>query len=82
MTKGRNIKNFVKSQPFLCTPAVSLDVSDDLQAEISRFGCRSFRCFCLFSQNLAPLRSVFISYPLVIVLHLESIENNLFELGI
>ena len=63
------------------TPAVSPDVSDSLQAEISGFAVK-FSLFCLFSQNLARLSSVFIffSSPLVIVLYLGSFENNLFEL--
>ena len=50
----------------------------DLQVEVSS----NFSLFCLFSQNLARLLSgfMFISCPLVIVLYLESSENNLFEL--
>ena len=48
----------------------------DIQTEVSKVSL-----FCLFSQNLARLQSFlsFISYNLVIILHLELFEDNLFE---
>ena len=45
VTKGRNIKNFVKSQPLFDVHGKFLI---DLQAEIMKFGCRIFRCFAYF----------------------------------
>ena len=81
MTKGRNIKKHVKSQPLFDVHRQYLwTFLTDLQAEVSRFRCPIFLLFCLFSQNYHRFLS-FISYPLVIVLHLESFENNLVELS-
>ena len=65
MTNGRNIENFLKSQPLFDVYQQYLwKFLIELQAEVSRFCCRILS---------------FISYPLVIVLHLESFENNLIE---
>ena len=44
MTTGRNIKNFVKSQPFFDVYTFLID----LQAEVSRFHSRIFHCFAYF----------------------------------
>ena len=53
MTKGRNIKNSVKSEPLFDVHWRYLDkFLIDLQAKVSRFRCR-ISLFCLFSQNLA-----------------------------
>ena len=52
-------------------------------SSISRgFAVELFTVLLIFSQNLARFSSVLslMSYPLVTVLHLESFENNLFEL--
>ena len=81
MIKGRNIKNFVKSQLFF-------DVHQywtfliDLQAEVSRFRCRFFSCFAYFLKLQHDYHQFLILYKLssVIVLHLEPFENNFFEL--
>ena len=82
MTEGRNIKNFVKSQPLFDVHRQYLQTFViDLQGEVSRFRCRIFHCFAIFSKVSSHNRILpFISYPLVTVLHLESSENNLFEL--
>ena len=49
VTKGRNIKDFVKSRPLFdvqwqCVQTFLID----LQAEVSRFRCRIFHCFVYF----------------------------------
>ena len=63
MTKGRNIKNFVKSKPPFDVHRQYLQTFlTDLQAAVLRFRWRIF--YCLFSQNLAPLSSGFIFYKL------------------
>ena len=86
MTKGRNIKNFVKSPPLFDVHwAVSLDVFDRFTGRNFEVTLSNFSLFCLFSQNLARLSGFifyksFISYPLVIFLHLWSFENNLSKL--
>ena len=81
--KRKDIINFVKSQPlfdvhwqYLWTFLI------DLQADVSRFRCRVFHCFPNVIKiwlNYNWFLS-FISYPLVIFLHLESFEKELFEL--
>ena len=80
MTQGKDIINFVKNQPLFDVHRQHLwTFLIDLQAEVSKFGCRIFHCFAYFSR----LSSVFIFYKLSagqIVLHLESCENNRFEL--
>ena len=52
MTKGRNIKNFVKSQPLFDIHREYLwTFRIDLQAEVSRFHCLIFlRCLLIFSK--------------------------------
>ena len=83
MPEGRKIKNFVKSQPLFDVHRQYLQAFlIDLQAGVSRFPCRIFRCFAYFFRIYLHYHRVlsFISYPLVIVLHLESPENSLFEL--
>ena len=54
----------------------------DLQAEVSWFRRRIFHCFAYFLKIWLDYHRVlsFITYPLVTVLHLETFENNLFEL--
>ena len=75
VTKGRNIKNLVKSQPLLDVYRQYVwTFLIDLQVSLSNFSL-----FFVFSETLAQLPS-FISYPLVIDLHLESFKNNHFEL--
>ena len=60
MTKGRNIKNFVKSRPLYDVhQQYLLTFLIDLRAEVSRV-----LLFCLFSQNLIRLSSVCIFYKL------------------
>ena len=83
MTKGSNTKNFVKSQPLYDVHRQYLKTFlIDLQTEVSRFRCRIFQYFAYFSKFSLIIIGfyVFLSYPLVIVLHLESFENNLFKL--
>ena len=67
--KGKkNIKNFVKGQPLSDVHRQYLKTFPiDLQAQVSRFRFQSFSLFCLFSQNLARLSSVFIFYKLSLV---------------
>ena len=49
VTKGRNIKNFVKSQPLFDVHRQYLQtILIDLQVVVSRFSCRIFRCFAYF----------------------------------
>ena len=49
MTKGRNIKNSVKSQPLFDVHGQYLwTFLIDLQAEVSRYRCRFFHCFAYF----------------------------------
>ena len=49
MTKVKNIKNFVKSQPLFDVHLLSLQkFLIDLQAEVSRFRCRIFHYFAYF----------------------------------
>ena len=49
MTKGRNIKNFVKNQPLFDVHKQYLQTFlIDLQAEVLRFCCGIFRCFAYF----------------------------------
>ena len=51
VTKGRNIKNFVKSQPlFDVHQQYVWTCLIDLQAEVSRFRCRIFHCFAFLSK--------------------------------
>ena len=66
MTKGRNIYNFVNSQPLVDvrTPAVSLDVSDRFTGWRFEVSLSNVSLFFLSSQNLARLSSVFIFYKL------------------
>ena len=83
MTKGRNIKNFVKSQPLFDLHRQYLQTFlIDIQAEDSRFRCRIFHCFAYFLKLYLDYHRVlsFISYPLQTIFHLESFENNLFKL--
>ena len=72
MAKGRNIKNFVKSQPLF----------DVHRQYLQRLRCRNFYCYAYFLKIQHDYHRVlsFTNYPFVIVLHLESFENNLFEL--
>ena len=58
-----------------------LDVSDRLQAGVSRFHCRISHCFAYFLKIYLDYHRFlsFINYPLVTDLHLESFKNNLFE---
>ena len=79
MTKRRNVKNSVESQPLFDVHWQYLQI--DLQAEVSRFRCRIFLCFAYFLKISLDYHQFlfFISCPLVIVLHLESFKNNLFE---
>ena len=77
MTKGRNtVKKLriAKSQPLFDVHRQYLQTFlIDLQAEVSRFRCRIFHCF---SYQLDYHRFLsFISFPLVIVLYLESFEK-------
>ena len=56
MTKGRSIKNFVKSQSLFDIHQQYVQTFlIDLQGEVS---LSNFSLFCLFSQNLARLSSV------------------------
>ena len=49
MTKGRSIKNFVKSKPpFDVHRQYFQTFLIDSQAEVSRFGFRVFPCFAYF----------------------------------
>ena len=83
VTKGTNIKSFVKSQPLFDVHWQNLlTFLTDLQVEVSRFRCLIFHFFCYFLRILLDYLRVlfFISYILVIVLYLESFRNNLFEL--
>ena len=49
VTKGRNIKDFVLSQPIFDVQQQYLyTFLTDLQAEVSRFRCRIFHCFAYF----------------------------------
>ena len=49
MTKRRNIKNFIKSQPLFDVFLQYLQTFlIDLQAEVLRFRSGSFRCFAYF----------------------------------
>ena len=49
MTKGRNIKNSVKSQPLFDVHRQYLQMFlIDLQTEVSKFRCRIFHCFAYF----------------------------------
>ena len=84
VTKGRNIQKFVKNQPLFDIHRQYLwTFLIDLQAEALRFCCRIFHYFAYFLKIPFDYHRVlsFISYPLVIVLHLESFENNnLFKL--
>ena len=80
VTKGRNIKNFVKSQPLFDVHRQYLQMFlIDLQTKVSRIRCRIFHSFAYFLKIWLDYHRVlsFISYPLVIVLHLELFENNL-----
>ena len=56
----------------------------ELQAEVSRFCCRTFHSFAYFLKIQLSYHRVlsFISYPVMNVLHLEQFENNLFELDV
>ena len=46
MTKGRNIKNFLKSQPLFDVHRQYVwTFLTDLQVEVPRFRCRIFHCF-------------------------------------
>ena len=49
MTKGREITNFAKSQPFFDVHRQYLEVSlTELQAKVSRFRFRIFQCLLDF----------------------------------
>ena len=77
MTKGRNIKNFIKSQPLFDVHRQYLQTFlIDLRAEVLRF-----RRFAYFLKIYLDYNSFLsnISYPPMIVLHLASFANNLFE---
>ena len=85
MTKERKIIIFERSQPPFDVHRQYLDVSlIDLKARVSRFRCRIFHCFvdfltiCLDYHRFLSLKS----YWLMIFLHLESLENKLFELDL
>ena len=82
MAKVRIINNFVKNQLLFDVHQQYLQTFViDLQPEVSRFRCRIFHCFAYFLRIKLDYHRIlsFISYPLVIVLYLESFENNLFE---
>ena len=73
MTKERSIENlsfFDVHRHYLQT------FLKDFQAEVSRFYCRIFHCFSYLLKIELDYHRVlsFISYPLVIVLRLESFE--------
>ena len=75
MIKERDIINFVKTQLPFDGDWQHLDVSD-------RFEVSNFSLFCLFLEIQLDCHRLlpFIGYRLVILLHLESFENNLFAL--
>ena len=82
VTKGKEIIIFVTSQPPFDVHQQHLDVSlIDLQARGSRFRCRIFHCFVDFSKMwLDCYRFLYFkSYRLMIFLHLQSIEDMIFE---
>ena len=83
MTKGRNIKNSVKSQLLFDVHLQYVRTFlIDLQAAVSRFRCRIFHCFAYILKIKVDYHRFLsvLSYPLVIDSHLESYKNKLFEL--
>ena len=83
MTKGKDILNFVKSQPPFDVHWQYLDFSDRFTGRSFEVSPSNFSLFCLFLKIWLHFHRFlsFISYPLVFVLHLEPFESNLFELG-
>ena len=77
MTKGRNIKNFIKSQPLFDVYRQYLQTFlIDLQAEVSRFRCQIFHCFAYFLKIYLDYHRFFIFYKL----SSDDCPSNLFEL--
>ena len=73
---SENIKNISKGQSLFDVHRQYLQTFlIDLQVEVSRFAA-----LLIFSKpSSITIGKLFISYPLVVILHLESFENNLFE---